>query len=156
VAAAFCMLNQLFDLFRRRGTLQRDGESDVFERRPRTLQSKFVRDVKRATDIDLSFLDRNLVVMREPRNLSQQSKRRAHKKIRQRCRRGIGSAALLRLIAFEPKASDGPFQVNIFHDVSNRAKGNFPAVRSCVDATAEFLMLQDAFFLSPLGSIDWP
>ncbi|HTN73342.1 MAG TPA: hypothetical protein VMO00_19835, partial [Methylomirabilota bacterium] len=87
-------------LFRSRGTLQSDGECNVFERRPRAIQSEFVRDVKSATDIDLSFLDWNLVKMREPRNLSKESKRSAHKKIRKRRRGKIGSTAILRLIAF--------------------------------------------------------
>ena len=100
MAAAFRLLNQPFDLFGWRGTLQRYSECDVFERRTRALQAEFVRDVKGATDIDLSFLDRNFVEMREPRNLGKQSKRRAHKKIRKRCRGEVSSATVLRLIAF--------------------------------------------------------
>src|SRR5262249_50680942 len=135
-----------FDLIWRRGTHESDGERDVFERRTRSFQAEFVRDIEGATDIDLSLLDRHFVEMREPRNLGKQSKRRAHKKIRKRCRRKIGAATILWLIAFEAKASDIPFQVNIFHNVSNRAKGNFPAVRSGLDATTEFLMLQTHFF----------
>ncbi len=146
VAAALRMFDQSFDLFRRRGTLQRDSECDVFERRPRAFQSELVRDVKGATDIDLSFLDWNLVKMREPRNLSKESKRSAHKKIRKRGRGKIGSAAILRLIAFQAKSSDGTFQVNIFHDVRNRPKGNCSAVRSCLRATAEFVMLLTHLF----------
>ena len=125
--------------------MQGYGERDVFECRARTLQPKFVRDVKHATNIDLSFLDRHFVEMREPRNLGKQSKRSAHKKIRKRCRGEIGSAALLWLVAFEGKASDSPLQVNIFHDVCNRAKSNLSTVRSCVDTTTEFLMLQTHF-----------
>lgn len=80
--------------------MQSDGKRDVFERSTGAVQAEFVRDVKRATDIDLTFLDRNFVERREPRNLGQQSKRSAHEKIRKRCRREIGSATLLRLIAF--------------------------------------------------------
>jgi hypothetical protein len=72
------MLNQSFDLVGRRRTLESDGEGDVFECRTRSFQAKFVRDIKGATDIDLSFLDRNFVEVREPRNLSKQSERRAH------------------------------------------------------------------------------
>jgi len=139
-------LNQSFDLFLRCGTHKSDGERDVFESRARSFQAEFVRDIKGATDIDLTLLDRYAVEMREPRNLGKQSKRRAHKKIRERCWRKVGSATILWLIAFEAKASDIPFQVNIFHNVSNRAKGNFPAVRSGLDATMEFLMLQTHFF----------
>jgi hypothetical protein len=142
VAAALRMFDQSFDLFRRRGTLQRDSECDVFERRPRAFQSELVRDVKGTTDIDLSFLDCNFVKMREPRNLSKESKRSAHKKIRKRGRRKIGSTAILWLIAFEAKSSDGAFQVNILDDVSHRAKRYVSSVCSCLHATAEFLVLQ--------------
>src|SRR5262249_30788005 len=103
------MLDQSFDLVGRRGTLESDGEGDVFECRTRPFQAKFVRDIKGATDIDLPFLDRNFVEMREPRNLGKQSKRCAHKKIRKRRWREISSATLLRLIALEAKASDSSF-----------------------------------------------
>jgi hypothetical protein len=103
------MMNQSFDLIGGRGTLEGDGEGDVFECRTRSFQAKFVRDIKGATDIDLSFLDRNFVEMREPRNLGKQSKRRAHKKIRKRRWRQIVSATLLRLIALEARTSDRPF-----------------------------------------------
>ena len=78
MAAAFRMLNQSFHLTWRRGTLESDSEHNVFKRRTRALQSEFVRDVKAAADVDLAFLDRNFVEMREPRNLGKQSKRRAH------------------------------------------------------------------------------
>jgi hypothetical protein len=140
------MLNQSFDLFRRCGTLKRYGECDVFERRARAFQVEFVRDVKRTTDIDFSFLDGNFVKMREPRNLGKQSKRRAHEEIRKRGRREIASAALFRLIALQAESSDGPFEVNVFHDVRNRAKANFPPVRSCLHVAAEFFVLQTHLF----------
>ena len=81
VTAPFRMLDQLFDLFRGRGTLQSDGEADIFERRARALQVEFVRDIKGAANIDLPFFDLNFVEMREPRNLCEQSKSRAHEKI---------------------------------------------------------------------------
>jgi hypothetical protein len=77
------MLDQSFDLFRRCGTLQGYGKCDVFECRTRPFQAEFGRDVKSATDIDLSLLDRNFVEMREPRDLGQESKRSAHEKIRE-------------------------------------------------------------------------
>src|SRR5262245_56556755 len=109
VTAAFRVLNQSFDLVGRRGNLESDGEGDVFECRPGSFQAEFVRDIKGATDIDLSFLDRNFVEMREPRNLGKQSKRSAHKEIRKRRWREISSATLLRLIALEAKASDSSF-----------------------------------------------
>jgi hypothetical protein len=140
------MFNQSFDLIRSRGTLQGNGECDVFESRSRALQSEFVRDVKGTTDIDLSFLDWNFVKMREPRNLSKESKRSSHKKIRKRGRGKIGSTPILRLIAFEVKSSDGAFQVNIFYDVRNRPKGNFSKVRSCLHATAEFVIFLTHLF----------
>jgi hypothetical protein len=140
------MLDQSFDLFRRCGTLEGYGKCDVFECRARSFQAEFVRDIKGATDIDLSFLDGNFVEMREPRKLGEQSKRRAHKKIRKRRRGEIGAAALFWLIAFQAKSSDGPFEVNIFNDARNRTKANFPAVRSCLDATTEFLVLQTHLF----------
>jgi hypothetical protein len=100
MAAAFRMLNQSFDLFGRCGTLQGYRERDAFECRPGAVQTEFIRDVERATDIDLAFLDGNVVEMREPRNLGKQSKSRAHKKIRERRRGEIGSAALFRFVAF--------------------------------------------------------
>jgi hypothetical protein len=140
------MLNQSFDLSRRCGTLKRYGECDVFERRARAFQVELVRDVKGTTDIDFSFLDWNFVKMREPRNLGKQSKRRAHEEIRKRRRREIASAALFRLIAFQTESSDGPFEVNIFHDVRNRPKTNLSPARPCLNATAEFLVLQTHLF----------
>ena len=94
--------------------MQRYSKCDVFECCARSLQAEFVRDIKGATDIDFSFLNNNVVEMREPRKLGEQSKRRPHKKIRKRRRGEIGSTAVFRLIAFEAKSSDGPFEVNIF------------------------------------------
>jgi hypothetical protein len=140
------MLDQSFDLFRSCGTLKRNNECDVFERRTRAFQVEFVRHVKGTTDIDFSFLDGNFVEMREPRNLGKQSKRRAHEEIRKRGRREIASAALFRLIAFQAKASDGSFQMNVFHDVRNRAKANFPPARSCLHVAAEFFVFQTHLF----------
>jgi len=140
------MLDQSFDLFRSCGTLKRYGECDVFERRARAFQVEFVRDVKGTTNIDFSFLDGNFVEMREPRNLGKQSKRRAHEEIRKRGRREIAPAALFRLIAFQAESSDGSFEVNVFYDVRNRTKANFPATRPCLSATAEFLVFQTHLF----------
>src|SRR5262249_32193589 len=143
------MLNQSFDLVGRRRTLESDGEGDVFECRPRSFQAKFVRDIKGATDIDLSFLDRNFVEMREPRNLGKQSKRSAHKEIRKRRWREISSATLLPLlrpIALETRTSDRPFQMDIFHDIGYRAKGNLSAISSCLDGGAESLIFPTHLF----------
>ena len=67
--------------------------------------------------------------MREPRNLGEESKCRAHEKTRKRGRAEIGPAPLLRFVAFQARASYGPFHVNVFHDVRDRPKGNLPAVR---------------------------
>lgn len=121
--------------------MNRNRERYVFECRSRPFQTELVGDVKRATDIDFSFLDGNFVEVREPRYLGEESKRRAHQKIRKRRRREIGSAALFGLVTFQANASDSSFEVNILHYARNRAKADFPAVRSCLGAGAELLIL---------------
>ena len=92
------MLDELLDLLGGRGTLKLDRESDAFERRSGSFQPHLVGHVERATDIHLAVFDRHFVKMREPRNLRQQSKRRAHQKIGQRRGRQVAAAALFRFV----------------------------------------------------------
>jgi hypothetical protein len=78
MAAAPCVLDQFFHLLRRRGTLQVDGETDAVEGGAGAVQAELVRDIEAATNLNLAIFHRNIVKMREPRNLGEQSKSGAH------------------------------------------------------------------------------
>lgn len=74
MAAAPRVLDQFFHLLRRCGTLQVNHETDAVKGRAGTFQSELVRDIKAAANLNLALFDRNVVKMREPRNLGEQSK----------------------------------------------------------------------------------
>jgi hypothetical protein len=80
MAAAPRMLDQFFHLLRRCGTLQLDIETDMVKGSAGAIQTKLVGDIKTATNVDLAILDGDIVKMREPRNLGEQSKGGAHEK----------------------------------------------------------------------------
>ena len=95
---AFGMPDQLFDLLGVSRTLKLNRECDAFERRSGSFQPHLVGHVERATDIHLAVFDRHFVKMREPRNLRQQSERRAHQEIGQRRGSQVAAAPLLRFV----------------------------------------------------------
>ena len=78
MAASPRVLDQLFHLLRRRGTLQVDGETDAVESGAGAVHAELVRDIEATTNLNLAIFDRNIVKMREPRNLGEQSKSGAH------------------------------------------------------------------------------
>jgi hypothetical protein len=95
------MVNQFLYLLRSGGALDVDGEDHALECRARPFQAHFIRYVEGTPNIDLACFDRNFVKVREPRNLGEQSERRADEKVGQRRRALIGAAALLGLVGFE-------------------------------------------------------
>ena len=82
VAASPRVLDKLFHLRRGRGTLQLDSEGDAVKRRSGSLQPKLVGNIEAATNVNLGVFDGNIVKMREPRNLGEQSKSRTHEEQR--------------------------------------------------------------------------
>lgn len=78
MAAPPRMLDQFLHPLRRRGTLQVHMETEVVKGSTGTFQAQLVGDIKAAPSINFTFLDRNIVQMREPRNLGEESKRGAH------------------------------------------------------------------------------
>ena len=110
MAAAPRVLDQFLHLLGRCGTLQVDGETDAVKGGAGAVHAELVRDIKAAANLNLALFDGNIVKMREPRNLGEQSKGGADEEKRQGSRAQVGAAALLGFVAFETKATRPAFQ----------------------------------------------
>ncbi len=100
MTALFCVQNQFPNLLFRSGTLDGHSERDTLEGGAGAFQAHFVSHVKRATNVDFTILYWNIIKVREPRNLREQSKGGANKKIRERSGSLVGATPLFRFIGF--------------------------------------------------------
>lgn len=126
MATSFRVHYQFPNLLFRGGTLDGHCERDTLKGGAGAFQAHFVRHVKRATNVDFTILYWNIVQVREPRNLREQSKCRAYEKIRQRGGSFVSATPFLRFIGLEAKTSDRPLQMNPFNDIRYRPNRYIP------------------------------
>ena len=139
MATSFRVHYQFPNLLFRGGTLDGHCERDTLKGGAGAFQAHFVRHVKRATNVDFTILYWNIVQVREPRNLREQSKCRAYEKIRQRGGSFVSATPFLRFIGLEAKTSDRPLQMNPFNDIRYRPNRYIPLVRSGLGVLAKLI-----------------
>jgi len=136
----FGMADEFLNWFRSGRAFYSYSKGYLFECGAGSVQSKFVSNIKSATNINLPIFNDNLVKVREPRNLRQQSESRPDEKIGKRSRSEVGPATLFRFVRFQTKTANGPFQVNILDDVCHRAESNLSTVGAFLRGVAKLFM----------------
>jgi len=146
MTASFRVHYQFPNLLFRGGTLDGHCERDTLKGGAGAFQAHFVRHVKRATNVDFTILYWNIVKVREPRNLREQSKGGANKKIREWSGSLVGATSLFRFIGFEAKTPYRPLQMDPFNNISYRPKRYFPLVWSDLGTLAKLIKLDTHLF----------